>query len=521
MAEWTLTGPEQQAAPRWQLTGPDKEEEEKKGPLDGWHSAIDPVTAFGGYLGLLSMAIPAGPGGPLATMPRMAPAVPKPVNPTAEAAQRIGVELPNVALGGPVQKNIAQKLADIPLVGAPIEAQSQKAITQIGEAATRAEQGFGGKSVPQAGADARDSITNYMQNVTKAQQEALYKNVEGYLKPGQAVPLSNTSRVVAQIQGQRMNAAQGPSSAVKMVEEAISRPGMDYRGIKNLRTSIGEAAEPSFAKPLPAGVSQAELKQLYGALSEDLKQSVKHGGPNATAAFEKANSYSASVAKERQNLYRIVGAKSDEAVVDRLLAAASSSSRGDYQLLQQARGAMNPAAWDGVSSAAIARLGRDNVGNFSPDRFLTAWAKISPHGKALLFRSTGKNSLAKSLDDIAEVSKTFKELSRYTNQSKTGASIATISTVTGAIAAPLTTLTALFTGRVMAHLLAKPITARAVASYSRAALSGPQKAALAAKPLAVAIGRELNLPPDVVNRMIAELQGSGTGQADQAPDQVQ
>ncbi len=177
--------------------------------------------------------------------------------------------------------------------------------------------------------------------------------------------------------------------------------------------------------------------------------------------------------------------------------------------MQQARKASDPAAWDGVSSAVVSKLGRNpKTGEFSPDRFLTSWGKISPAAKSVMFKSTGKTNLAKSLDDIAITSKAFSRLQSYANTSKTGASIATIGAITGAVAAPFTTLAAALGGRTMAHLLAKPATAQAIATYSRAVLSRPQMAALAAKPLAIAISNELNIDdPTVISRIVRELSG--------------
>jgi hypothetical protein len=75
-------------------------------------------------------------------------------------------------------------------------------------------------------------------------------------------------------------------------------------------------------------------------------------------------------------------------------------------LLSQARKALPPDEWGEVASAIVARLGRDVEGNFSADRFLTGWGKLSGQGKAVLFGG----DVRKSLDDIATVSSRFQSI---------------------------------------------------------------------------------------------------------------
>ena len=75
-------------------------------------------------------------------------------------------------------------------------------------------------------------------------------------------------------------------------------------------------------------------------------------------------------------------------------------------------------------SAVVSRLGRDPQGEFSFQRFLTAYGNLSPEGRRILFRSTGKDNLARSLDDIAFVTKELQEkLLKFYNPSGTGKSV--------------------------------------------------------------------------------------------------
>jgi hypothetical protein len=476
--------------------------------MESLHKAIDPFRILGGPVGVAAMAIPAGPlKGPGAGPTMRAPA-PATVNPSVEAGARIGVEIPRAAVDGPLSQNIAQKLSDVPIVGAPIEEASKKSMGQLSNAATNVEQGYGGLSAPQAGAGARDSITSYIGGKVKANKDKLYAQVDKLVDPAKKVPLPGTSNMVKAIEAERNAAGLGPSHAGNVVREAMGRPeGLTYAGIKTLRTNLGEMLNGN--APLAAGMSQSELKRVYGSLSDDLRNAIQTAGnPKALAAFERANRYTKYSTERSENLMRVLKANSDEGIVERITAAASSGSRADINLLSQARKASDPAAWDGVSSAVVSKLGRDpKTGDFSPSRFLTSWSKISQPAKSIMFRTTGKTNLAKALDDIAATSKAFDRLQSYANTSKTGASVATVGAITGAVTNPLLTVAAGVSGRVLAHLLAKPATAQAIATYSRAVLSNPQKIALAAKPLAVAIGHELDVDDRVQKRIFDALTG--------------
>jgi hypothetical protein len=139
---------------------------------------------------------------------------------------------------------------------------------------------------------------------------------------------------------------------------------------------------------IPSDMSQAELKQIYGSLSDDLKTAVERaGGKKALDEFNAANAFNVQVSKERETLNKVLGTKSDEAVFDKIVSMAGSTSRADINTLFQVKKAVSPETWNEISSAAIARMGRDREGNLTPDRFITEYGKLSQTGKAALFTS--------------------------------------------------------------------------------------------------------------------------------------
>jgi hypothetical protein len=182
--------------------------------------------------------------------------------------------------------------------------------------------------------------------------------------------------------------------------------------------------------------------------------------------FQRANKYYGALSDRRESLNRILKANSDEAVFDKIAAAAGSTSRADAMLLGQARKALQPDEWNEVASGVISRLGRDAEGNFSPDRFVTGWGKLSDSGKAQLFGQQPK--LRQSLDDIAKVSSRFKSLNQYANPSGTGQTVAGIAGLGGAWIDPISLAGSVMSARVLSGILAKPETAAATARWAKA-----------------------------------------------------
>jgi hypothetical protein len=154
--------------------------------------------------------------------------------------------------------------------------------------------------------------------------------------------------------------------------------------------------------------------------------------------------------------------------MDRLTAMAGSSSRADISKLMQARKAIGADDWNEIASTIVSRLGRDVEGDFSPQRFVTAYGKLSPAGKQILFRSGGKSDLAGYLDDIAKVSSRFKELQKFANPSGTARAGFGGLIGAGGIANPLLTAKVVLGGRLLASALAKPATAASVAKLAKA-----------------------------------------------------
>ncbi len=450
--------------------------------------------------GLISPASRAfAPRGPV-----QAPAQPpmRPGQQVAQSADRLGVQLPrSVVSDNIVMQQAGRGGANLPVAGVPLRKAAREAIDQMDNVARSIQDDLGTGEIPLAGSAARQNIGSYITNAIKDQIEQKYQAVSDLVNPTVTRPLAATRKMVSEITARRKSAAiSKPSPAIGHVQEAIDRPeGLTFEGLKALRTTIREQLDNSL---LPADTSKAELKQIYSALTRDLRATAqKGGGSQALKAFDAANSFAARKATEREALNEILKPHSDEGVFGRLVAMASTSSRANVKDLARARKAVSNQTWDEISSAVISRLGRDAEGNFTPDRFVTAYGKLTPEGKRILFGSTGRETV-QALDDLARVSSRFKELNQYANPSGTAQNVLQPALGAALYADPINSLVGLVGARTLAGYLAKPVTARQVSNWAKAyqsAATNPTHVtrrvlARRAQSLGLTLARELGVP---------------------------
>lgn len=417
------------------------------------------------------------PGIGLTGAAKTAPAALKPGQEVVAAADRLSqsgapVQVPRaVATDNMAVQQAGAATSNIPVAGTPLVKASENTISQLGTKADEVAQGYGGgSSVAQAGDTARTAIKDWITGESAANTGKLYDRVDNLVNPESKVPLVNTRGVSAEIEAERAAAHLPSGKAVDTILGAVNDgDGLTYQGIKTLRSKIGEAMSSGI---LPEGMSGADLKRIYSGLTDDLRSSVLvGGGDKAVEAFDRANKYYKLVSDRRESLAKIIGSDGNapaETVFNRVEAMAGSTSRADISKLMQARKAIGSGDWNEVASTVVSRLGRDVEGNFSPQRFITAYGKLSDAGKSVLFRSTDKSDLASHLDDIAKVSSRFKELQKFANPSGTARAGLGGLIGAGALTEPITTLTTVLGGRIVAEALSRPASAASIAKWSKA-----------------------------------------------------
>ena len=445
-------------------------------------------------------------------------------NEVVAAAERLGVDVPRaVATDSRLLQRAGESVKAVPGAEASIGTATTRLQEQITEEANRVAGQLGTGSAEVAGDGARSAISGWITGKSAAALDRAYTMVDKAITNPQATTvLEKTRQQVADILTERQaSRIADPGKAVSFVMDAVQdAQGLTYEGVKGLRTRIGEMLKnPSI---LPADVSKAELKRIYGALTDDLRKSVENaGGTAAVKTWEAANELAAQAAKRRAELAKIVG-KSGEApaeqVFSKIAAMASSGSRGDIALLTKARKAMPDADWQEVASGIVANLGRDAQKNWTPDRFVTSWGKLSDNGKQLLFDPATR----RALDDISTISTRIKDIgNRFGNPSGTGNRVGYGVSIAGILLDPVSTIGGIVGGNVMARILAKPATASSMAKWSRAyeaTIKAPSAGAVAAlqsatRNLSATAGEKI--PFDGVLRL---MQGAASGRADDSAE---
>lgn len=440
-------------------------------------------------LDAIQFMTPTAPAGglfarPLASTPSLMPAT------TADAlvskggdlldsAANIGVSIPRYLSTDkmPIQR-AAAGLKNIPGAGDKIVKSAQAVNDELGLAAKTAAEAFGAGDASVAGGAAKDSLSSWIKTGSQKPVNEAYREVDGLINNEVISPLENTASEVAKIMAERANSRiPGKSGAVDSVLNAIQSEGLNYEGAKGLRSFLGEKTPQEL---IASGISPKEAKRLYGPLTKDLESIVeKAGGEQALNKWREANTLASVTAGQRKQLSKIIGAKGDatpEAVYSRLVTYAGSKSSGDINRLVMARKAMGEDAWNEVASATISRLGRDQQGNFSPDRFFTAYGNLTPAGKNTLFG--GKSDQAKALDDINKIVVAVKDkIGKFSNPSGTAQNLMGAGVIGGVLADPITTLGSILGGRVLADVLSKPATAKATADFAKAFVAAQESSA--------------------------------------------
>lgn len=449
---------------------------------------------------------------------RLAAGAPSAVD-VAAAGQRLGIPIPLAAASNSmaVQRS-AQLLSSVPVIGNPIKRASEKALAGMGEAAGNIAADMGGgsaSSVAGAGAGTRAALADYIGPVTKSRVSAAYDAVDKLINKHVTAHLSHTAQTASAILGERAAAAlPGPGAAVKLIAEAVQRPGgLTYAGIKQLRTRVGEMLDQSL---LPGDMSQGELKRIYGALTEDLRNAARQaGGRRALDAFTWANSLNAAVAKRRAELARLLNVKNDEGIIHAIERMAGSRSSADLKMLAKVKASVPADDWNDIASAVIGRMGRQANGNgdFTAELFIRHYKQLSDQGKALLFGN--KPGLRDALDDLATVADRFKSLQKFTNSSKTGDVVTGSALMTLAVSNPFLFVKTVIPSVIMARIFSKPATVRAMTRWASAyhnyvakpSIGAMQILSASSKRFASEIGQSFGLTP-YVDRFALALAGS-------------
>lgn len=253
-------------------------------------------------------------------------------------------------------------------------------------------------------------IDNFRQN-----NAVLWNKSDSLIDQTIPVDLANTKAKLSQlVQGGNMGSILDNPKLSQIKDALDNSATVDYETVRKLRSSIGQKLA---GNDLVSDIPKAELKQIYGALSQDIKTLAQRSSPEALKAFERANSYtSAGHARIDDYLQRI----SNKVNPDQVFKDIAKGGEGVKAILTVKK-SIPTEDWEVVASNVVRRLGRSSSGAqnaagedalgdaFSINKFVTDWDKLGPARKAIFSGSEKLDRYSNDLNKIARAASVVKE----------------------------------------------------------------------------------------------------------------
>jgi hypothetical protein len=423
------------------------------------------------------------------------------LTPAEQAAEALDARLSaSVSTQNPVTKMLSRAYSVSPYVGDVISKGVESGKERLGEAVMEklkhpsgitAQSGLHPSIV---GQDLKTSLSDWIMNESKALEKAEYDKFEPKLNAGSKRPLTNLQVALNDANNRRAAALIGEDSKLnKLLKRAAEDPqGLDYFAAKDLRTYLGQFLEKSVLKK---NIDSATSQNLYGALSEDLKNIVTeagkssgYGGPRALRDFEAATLNSEQLRDMRQRLGQVVGdikasknlgvkgGKEDIQIFNMLSDAAKGRGRSNVPLLKRVKDTLTPKPtpanptpapsqdWENLVSRVTEDLGNKNNA-FSTRDFVKNYYNMDNQTKDLFYGPMGSEN-RKVVEDAYKVAQEYekygqgKNFSRYSMMVMTslglGLPIAGTAAVFGAVPAAVTALGAGAISYPIAKMLSNP-----------------------------------------------------------------
>lgn len=426
----------------------------------------------------------------------------------AEEAARQGITLPSGALtGSRTIQGLESGLSSLPFADTRIAGSYNKALSQIDDVIkSNATSLAPVKGATTTGITVQKGIGDFVKNFTN-KTEQLSNNVYSHFAPTEQLPAINTRIALDDIIGKYQNpelSSVMSKPRFEKISQALDNNGnaLTLSDLRQLRTSLGkEANDASLVSDVPKG----EIKKLYGALSQDLKEAALSKGGQAAKDWNRFNSfYSSGRNRIDTFLNNIANVAEPEKIARSLIAEKEGATR-----LTAVMRSLQPEERNILRSQIISNLGKAKAGAqdaggevFSANTFLTNWNNLSPNAKNILFNN---KQLSQNMNDIAKIVSNVKEGGKLANTSNTAKHLVVAGAVTGGVGAvggmdnAKLFLKGLAVGTLGARLLTNPSFAKWLATGSKITNSGNLAGHIAK--LGALAKREPDLAPDIKEYM--------------------
>lgn len=360
---------------------------------------------------------------------------------------------------------LASQIANtLPITGPVVRGAVTKTLADTAAATERAATRYGAAATPlEAGEAVQRGITGFAQgpapNSFAVRSRELYSDFDRSMDPKAQIPLTNTLQALgtpmgrfptspelgAQLTNPRLRSYAGAIEPTTQNVPALYSSLVDANGqpillraaqtlqkggtltfdeLKELRSTIGRAiGDPILVNDIP----KADLKRVYGAISQDLEDGARQRGPEALKAFRRANDYYRAGLDRIEQIEGLLKGSPEQSFA-KLNRAAQQGVGADVGLLRSVKKSVPSSDWNNVGAAVIRRLGEPTAGakdvladtNFSVSSFSTNWAKISNDAKDALFGADTPGSPRSGLETLSRISQAQKNVGRLANVSRSG-----------------------------------------------------------------------------------------------------
>jgi hypothetical protein len=319
-----------------------------------------------------------------------------------------------------------------------VENAAEHAVDQWGNALEDTAGALGGSKTLQGAGKQLQLESDAWLNRFRADSKNAWNAVDLAIPPGTPVPTGNYGNALVNVRNQMPGA---PNTA-NVLQPSLSRDllgalikdtklgPLSWEDVKGIRTRIGEKlADPQ----LVADSGHAELKQLYGALTQDMQAAAAARGPAAVDAFNTA----AALTKQGHDfvdgvLSQIKGKNiAPEAAAASVLDTGYNGGTALKALRDQMPRATDELAAYKLRDMGLATPGQQNATatRLSPGSFLTDRARLAPEAQDALFGADP--AVARRLEDLSTVADSMKGTERFLNTSNSGVHSGTAHTMIG------------------------------------------------------------------------------------------
>ena len=279
-----------------------------------------------------------------------------------------------------------------------------------------------------------DQLDNYVPPQTPTEVRATKAYLESAVSPTKGA--ENVSALLVNPKLQQID------SALSADLQAAASGTLPYEAVKSLRSRVGSMIADAGLTP---DIPKAQLKQLYGSLSQDMKAQA-YKTPEGMAAFNRADRFYRDGIDKIDKIEHVVNKSGGP---EKIFAAAMSGTGDGATTLNRVMSSLKPTERDVVSAAVINRMGKATPGQqgtnaegmadrFSTSTFLTNWSKMSPQARQVLFAHKGPQ-FKEDMNRIAKVATNLRDGSKvFSNPSGTSQGAAQLGTSGAFIMSALT-----------------------------------------------------------------------------------